>query len=378
MTVHLADSWAFPSGISLAYPLALLAFSLGGVVSFLITPSTGNLARRLGILDHPDTDPQGRKQHQSATPYLGGAAIICGLLVGALALLGVPGGGVGTVVENIPPLLAVAVILGVIGLADDIRSLPRSFRVLAQVAAALLAWWAGFRVGLPFEPLNLPITVLWIIGITNAFNLLDNMDGLTSGVAGIAAFAFAIMGAANGLFIAPIVAAALSGSCFGFLRHNTHPAKIFMGDAGSMFIGFLLALIGLQLRFDNLLSVTFLVPVVVLAIPILDTALVVLSRIRNGRPVFLGGRDHVSHRLVAVGVPVREAVHLLYAGAIGLAWLGFVISRSTVEVGYMLLAFVVGLLLYVGSFLWRVPVYGDGVIPLHSTDSEGRREMGST
>lgn len=348
---------AFSLNIPLTYALAFAALLASAAVAFLVTPITGMVARRFGILDHPDIDPQGRKKHEEATPYLGGAAIICGLVAGTVTLAWVPDVGITTVLANLPPLLAVAVVLGAIGLADDIRSLPRWFRAAAQLTAALLAWWAGFRVELPWEPINLALTLLWIVGITNAFNLLDNMDGLTSGVAAVAAFSFAVMGAINGLYIVPVIASALAGSCFGFLMHNRHPAKIFMGDAGSMFIGFLLALIGLQLRFDNLLSVTFLVPVVVLGIPILDTSLVVLSRLRHGKPVFLGGRDHVSHRLVLLGLPVKETVNLLYWSGLCLGWLGLIISRSSVEIGYMLLALVLAVVAYFGRLLWKVPVY---------------------
>jgi UDP-GlcNAc:undecaprenyl-phosphate/decaprenyl-phosphate GlcNAc-1-phosphate transferase len=132
-----------------------------------------------------------------------------------------------------------------------------------------------------------------------------------------------------------------------------------MGDAGSMFLGFLLALIGIQLRFDNIVEVTFLVPVVALGLPIFDTTLVVLSRLRHRRPVFAGGRDHVSHRLVAVGLPVRAAVGLLYFSGVCLAWLGLVISRASPEVAWLLLAFTGGVAVFFGALLWRVPVYAD-------------------
>lgn len=368
--VDIRPLWDFLSHSPSASPLVVAAAVIAAAVTYLFTPLSGRLAHRLGILDHPDQGPGARKIHPEATPYLGGIAIMAGCVIGAVVLAFVPNMGLSTVLSKIPPVIGVAVILGIVGVADDVKSLPRVFRALAQVGAALLAWWAGFRVGLPWEPLNLPITLIWIVGITNAFNLLDNMDGLTAGVAGIAATGFATMGLVHGLYIVPIVASALAGACGGFLVHNRHPAKIFMGDAGSMFIGFLLALLGLELRFDNLLQTTFLVPVVVLGVPILDTTLVVLSRIRSKKPVFLGGRDHVSHRLIALGLPVREAVHLLYAGAFGLTWIALVISRSTVEIGYMLLAFVVGVLLYIGRFLWRIPVYSDAVIGFPSLDSE--------
>jgi UDP-GlcNAc:undecaprenyl-phosphate GlcNAc-1-phosphate transferase len=172
------------------------------------------------------------------------------------------------------------------------------------------------------------------------------------------------MGALADLSLLPIVAAALSGAAFGFLVHNRHPAKVFMGDAGSLFLGFMLALLGIRLRFQNLPQVTFMVPVVVLGLPILDTTLVVISRLRNKRPIFLGGRDHVAHRLVAMGLPTRAAVYLMYVGAVCLGWLGLTISRAGPQVGFMLLGFVMALGLYLGVVLYRVPVYGEKPVQL--------------
>lgn len=260
-------------------------------------------------------------------------------------------------------------VLSLVGLVDDIRPLPRSLRLGAQILAALAAWQVGFKVqATPWTWLNVAIMVVWVVGITNAFNLLDNMDGLSAGLAGLAAVSFATMGILESLPPLTIVSAALGGAAFGFLMHNRHPAKAFMGDAGSLFIGFLLALIGIKLQFENLVKVTFLVPVVVLGIPIFDTTLVVLSRIRHGRPAFLGGRDHVSHRLVRIGLPIKTAVGFLYFSGLCLGWLGLVISRSTVQVGFMLLGLVTALAAFFGYLLWGVPVYTDETAEIRSLE----------
>jgi UDP-GlcNAc:undecaprenyl-phosphate GlcNAc-1-phosphate transferase len=245
-------------------------------------------------------------------------------------------------------------------LVDDIKPLPRSVRLAAQLGAAVAAWELGFQVNATtVEPLNLALTVVWIVGITNAFNLLDNMDGLSAGLAGVGAISFGVMGVLGGQPVVAIAMLSLAGASLGFLAHNKHPAKVFMGDAGSLFIGFLLALMGIRLQFENLIEVTFLVPVVVLGLPIFDTTLVVLSRVRHGRPVFLGGRDHVSHRLVRGGLPVKYAVGLLYWTGLCLGWLGLVISRSNVQVAYMLLGFAIAMALFLGALLWQVPVYDE-------------------
>ena len=256
--------------------------------------------------------------------------------------------------------LVLAGVLGLIGLYDDIRPASRVFRIATQFLAAGCAWGLGFRVeAAPWDSVNALLTILWIVGITNAFNLLDNMDGLSAGMAAVSAFSFMILAGLGDLWVLSVIAASLAGAAGGFLIHNKHPAKVFMGDAGSLFIGFSLALIGLELRFDNLLQVTFLVPVVVLGIPILDTTIVVISRLRQGRSPFLGGRDHISHRLVEVGLPVKTAVGLLYWSGLCLGWLGLVISRSDVQVGWMLLGFVGALGAFFATLLLKVPIYED-------------------
>lgn len=342
--------------------LPLVAVVIAAASAFAVTPLSGRLAHRFGVLDHPDLDPFGKKRHERVTPYLGGVAIFCGVIAGSALLLVALGTEVDAVFAGFPLAIGVALLLGLIGLADDMRNMPLSLRLAAQFGASLAAWFSGFRVGIAEnDTMNLILTIVWIVGITNAFNLLDNMDGLTAGTAGIAAVSFALMGVTGNMPALAIVAASLAGAAFGFLAHNRHPAKIFMGDAGSLFLGLLLALIGMRLRFENLVEVTFLVPVVVLGLPIFDTSLVVLSRLRHKRGVFQGGRDHVSHRLVQIGLPVPATVRLLYWACLCLGWLGFVITRADPQVAFMLLGLVFAMGLYLGRVLWKVPVYDVGI-----------------
>lgn len=334
-----------------------------------VTPVTAIAARRLGILDKPAAGGAPHKGHDKETPYLGGLAIFAGMLLGALLLLLAPVSS--GAVSTYGIAIIAALLLGLIGLADDVRPLSRSLRVLAQIGVAVLAWSAGFRVqALPGEVLDFVLTLVWIVGITNAFNLLDNMDGLSAGIAGVSATSFAVIAVVGGLAEVAVMASAVAGASFGFLAHNRHPAKIFMGDAGSLFLGFLLALLGIELKFNNLVAVTFLVPVIVLGIPIFDTTLVVMSRLRHKRPVLLGGRDHTSHRLVAVGLPVKAAVGLLYWAGLCLGWLGLVISRSTVQVGWMLLGFVIALGVFFGALLFNVRVYDIDAIEVAALDPD--------
>lgn len=349
----MAESLLTTQALAMGAGALLLAF----VVSFAMTPASAKLARRIGLLDRPQSGG-GYKRQELPVPYLGGVAIVSGLLVGCLMMMFIPSGTPGTIIDSFPLVIIAAVVLGGVGLVDDFKSLPRSLRLAAQIAAAVAAYTAGFGVSsTPWVSLDLVLTVVWIVGITNAFNLLDNMDGLTAGLAGIAALSFATLGVIGSMPLVTVAAASLAGASFGFLAHNRHPAKVFMGDAGSNFIGFMLALIGARLRFDNLVEVTFLVPLIVLGLPILDTTLVVVSRKLHGRPVFRGGRDHISHRLVHMGMSVPIAVGLLYWTGLCLGWLGLVVSLSDVRVGWMLLSFVIAMGLFLGVLLLRVPVY---------------------
>ena len=328
-------------------------------VAHLSTPLTSALAHRLGVVDRPT--PGSHKVHAEDTPYLGGAAILLGLGAGVTVYLvfGDPPDGF-IALRNVLTVLGIGLVLSLVGLGDDIRPLPRTVRLGVQIAAAAAAWSLGFQVqATPYEWVNIAITLVWIIGVTNAFNLLDNMDGLSAGLATLAAASFGGMAIIGDQPVIAMVLLSLAGSSAGFLTHNRHPAKAFMGDSGSLLLGFLLALLGIELVFENIVEVTFLVPVVVLGIPIFDTTLVVLSRMRHGRSVFLGGRDHVSHRLVRAGLPVKYAVGLLYWAGACLGWLGFVVSRSPVEVGWMLLGFVIAMALFLGTILWQVPVYDE-------------------
>ena len=333
--------------------LAGLVVAFG--VSYAITPATAKLARRFNILDLPSISAH--KAHSTPTPYLGGIAIYSGLLAGSALVIFIEGSPAGGSVRHYAVGIGLAMLLGAVGLLDDVRHLSPLVRFTAEVVMAIAAWELGFRVqAAAWGPLNLVLTVIWIVGIANAFNLLDNMDGLTAGLAGVGALSFAGLGLLGNLPVLALVSAALAGAAFGFLGHNRPPAKVFMGDGGSLFLGFLLALVGIKLKFNNLITVTFLVPVVVLGLPIFDTTLVVLSRVRRGLSPFEGGRDHVSHRLRSIGLPVRAVVGLLYWCGLCLGWLGLVISRSNVQVGWMLLFFVVALGLFFGVLLWRVPL----------------------
>ncbi|MCU1486253.1 MAG: Undecaprenyl-phosphate N-acetylglucosaminyl 1-phosphate transferase, partial [Actinomycetia bacterium] len=202
------------------------------------------------------------------------------------------------------------------------------------------------------------VTVLWIVGVTNAFNLLDNMDGLSAGVAAIAALFVFVMAADNGQFLVATLSVALVGCAGGFLRRNFHPAQIYMGDAGALFLGFTISVLVLKLDFvDQPRSLALAVPVVLLGVPLFDTALVTVNRLLHGRSPLSGGRDHVSHRLVFIGVPVPVAVGLIYMVAGSLGCMALVLSRVDRGSGLILMGWLAVVAAGLGALLSVVPVY---------------------
>ena len=306
--------------------VATVAFALAAAA----TPAMRRVAIRLGVLDRPSS----RKEHASPVPLLGGLGI-WGAVVGSLLLL-----PEGSGVVQLAAILLGASWISLSGLCDDRFGLPPWLKLLAQLIAAAVLVVAGVHVALPGPDwLDIAITLLWVLGITNAFNLLDNMDGLASGVGAVAAACFVVMSSMNGQLLVGALAAAVLGACLGFLAYNFNPARIFMGDSGSLFLGFVLAAVGIKLRFPtNTVWVTWMVPVLVLGVPIFDTTLVVVSRLRRGlNPFTTPGRDHVSHRLVGLGWTRREAVLLLYLAGCTLGAIAMFISQASASEAYAIL-----------------------------------------
>jgi UDP-GlcNAc:undecaprenyl-phosphate GlcNAc-1-phosphate transferase len=280
------------------------------LLAFLATPLTRILARRLGMLDQPGL----RKSHRSPVPLLGGLAIYLALAI-AFIVFGnrdwrAEGAGI----------LGGATLLFLTGFWDDRYGLPVWVKLAAQFLAAITVMLTGIQVHLfNLWWLDDAITLVWIVGITNALNLMDNMDGLAAGITLVAALFFFVMAAVEGQGLVSGLAAALAGAAAGFLFYNFAPAVSFMGDAGSLTLGFTLAVIGIKLRFVHYaLPSTWSAPIVVLGVLIFDTTLVSLSRIRRGRSIFQGGSDHTSHRLVQIGMSQPRAVLTLYIAAAGL------------------------------------------------------------
>jgi UDP-GlcNAc:undecaprenyl-phosphate GlcNAc-1-phosphate transferase len=309
----------------------LLIFVTALLFSIVATPLARRLALYAGIVDVPNA----RKVHGAPVPLLGGAAIYAGFMLALLFL------GDRAYVRELVGILLGATFFSLFGLADDHWGLHAYLKLGGQFLAGVILILGGTQVYLfPSYPwLNWAITLLWVVGITNALNLLDNMDGLSGGVTTVAATFFLLLAAMGRppQILVGALAAALVGACIGFLRYNLNPATIFMGDAGALFLGFLLAALGIKLRFpSNVPWITWLVPLCVLALPIFDTSMVFVSRMRRGKnPLTTPGKDHLSHRLVALGLTRREAVLTCYliGGACGLV--AVYIAQSRFPDGYV-------------------------------------------
>ena len=317
------------------------------VLTAVATPAFGRLAGRTGLVVRPRED----RWHSRPTPLLGGAAMALAIIVALVVVL--PASRVAAVM-----IIGVAASFA-LGLLDDFRRMAPSTKLAGQAIIAAGLYFGGVRVEIiSFEPVAFVMTVLWVVGLMNAVNLMDNMDGLAAGIAAIASIALAIAAYPENIPVA-LIGAVTAGAAIGFLVHNFNPARIFMGDAGSQMLGFLLASAAILHTASGAANVglAVLAPLAVLALPIFDTALVTTSRRLAGRPISQGGRDHTSHRLAALGLSDRGVVLFLYVVAASLAGVALVAGAVSGLVFPLFALAVVGLVLF-GLFLHDVDVYG--------------------
>lgn len=305
---------------------------IAGTITYGVTPLAGRLA---GILRMQDV-PSGRKIHGRAVPYLGGLGILGGWAVVFLRPE--------TIRESFV-LLAGMAVFGVVGFIDDKRGLDERTRLAIQIIVAVAAFGSGIRMspldnllGVQSVVLDLGVTVLWLVGMTNAFNFMDNMDGLAAGVGGIAALALGVVGILFGQQLVSLLGFGLAGALLGFLRHNFHPARIFMGDAGSLPLGFGLAVLALKLEFTGVHPLLALsIPVVILGLFIADTTVMAMGRLLRREPVIGARLDHVSHRLLQRGLSVPRVAALMYSVAAILAVAGIAASQLSLPAAVSML-----------------------------------------
>ena len=332
----------------------ILLFLLAFILSSLFTPLVRKLAVRYNFVAVPRED----RWHKQPTALLGGVAIYLSFIIPFLLSRPV-------LSNQIVGFLVAGGFIFIFGLMDDIIHLKPQAKLLVQIIASCIAVYSGIIPKFTGNPLLLIlIAIVWIVGITNAINLLDNMDGLACGVSGIS-FTFIFISTLllnnNGISAVSLI---LAGACLGFLPYNFNPARIFMGDSGSMFLGFSLACITLMGESINIphLIATLVIPVLILAVPIFDTTLVTLVRIINGKSILKGGKDHVSHRLVSLGLSEKKAVTLLYILSIIFGSIALLYSQVGALIVTLLSILTIVVLLFFGLFLSEINTYKEGQI----------------
>jgi UDP-GlcNAc:undecaprenyl-phosphate GlcNAc-1-phosphate transferase len=312
-----------------------LPFLISLLTAALLTPLAGRLAARLGRVSPPNPQVDG---HTRATPYLGGLAIFCAVapfLASAKASAWTAG----------------AVLMMLVGLVDDFFTFSPVQKLFGQAAAALAAVACGLRLDLSgISPLDAALTVLWLVTVVNAFNVIDMMDGLSAGVGGIAGLGFAVALAWVGQAESAPLAAALSGGLLGFLVHNFHPARVFMGDTGSLFAGALLGSLAVMLQRGG----AGVAGLLLLGFPLFEAVFLVVVRTRQGRPWHRASRDHTAQRLAQAGCSIRGAVLALYAAALLCALVALFVLRQPPQVSYLAAGAFAGAGLLAGWGLARV------------------------
>ena len=292
-------------------PDVLWGFLVALAVVLALTPAVGRVARVLGVVDEPG---ERRRVHLRAVPRLGGVAIFLGIFVPALAFLDLTGPYRGIVLG--------AALATTVGIVDDFRGLPWEVKLAGQVGAAGIAVQAGVTIDRFTFPIvgvhDLPdwlavvLSIVWIVAIMNMVNFLDGLDGLAAGVCAISGATFAVIALSLGRPNAAVLSAIVAGACLGFLRHNFYPSRIFMGDSGSMLLGFTLAAVAIEGTLKTAATVALFFPLFVLAVPILDTSFVVARRLRRGERVFAPDQSHLHHRFIRRGFSQRETVLYLW------------------------------------------------------------------
>lgn len=308
--------------------LLVFAFIVAFLVTFAATPLAKVIAFKIGAIDIPKDD---RRIHKQPIPRLGGLAIFYGFIISVLSF--------GQMDKGIRGILLGSLIIVVLGVIDDVKQLPAKVKLVVQIVAALVVVFHDVRIDFITNPnifsdvellklerwAAIPVTILWIVGVTNAVNLIDGLDGLAAGVSSIASISILFIALLFGddmtTGLITILTAAIAGSCLGFLPYNFNPAKIFMGDTGATFLGFVLASVSALGLFKAYTVISFVVPLLILGLPIFDTGFAIFRRLIKGKPIMEADRGHLHHRLIDAGFSQKQTVMLLYtlSGILGLS-----------------------------------------------------------
>jgi UDP-GlcNAc:undecaprenyl-phosphate GlcNAc-1-phosphate transferase len=330
----------------LNYGAYIAGFVLSCVCALVLTPVMRKAALQIGLVDRPDGK---LKTHENVTPYLGGVAVYLAFLFTAGALTSFDSA------EVLGLLLSGSIIL-IVGLIDDFGALTPWQKLLGQTLAALVLVRSGTYVKLTFLPwyVAVPLTVLWIIAVSNAMNIIDILDGLASGVAVVAALLVAAANFMAGRNDQAFLSLILAGATLGFLRHNFHPARIYLGDTGSLFIGFMLAALSLNAGYTRMNRLALLTPILILGVPLFDLAFVMWTRWRKGIPMMKGSPDHFALRLRRCKLSIRETAVTAYVVAALFGGVGLLMSQVALEWAIATMGGTLSMAILMGYLLLKV------------------------
>lgn len=332
-------------------PLTWIGFASAFILALVLTPLSRSAALRLGHVDKPD---RGLKKHGRVVPYGGGYALYFSTAIPLLVLS-----------INMSPMirgrllvaLAGGTVVFIVGALDDIWKLSPGWKIFGQFLGALVAIMGGIKVGFIASPgLTIFITIFWILAVTNAINLMDIMDGLATGTVFIAALGFFVVSLPMGVGEVDLAAATIAGAALAFLRYNFAPAKIFMGDAGSLYLGFMLSVLAIGAKYTHVSPAALFCPILILGLPLFDMILVTVLRTLRGIPFYRGTPDHVALRLRTAGLSVRTTVIAMWGLSGALSLLALLITRLSTERAVFLYMAIGMVLLVAGQLLADLPV----------------------
>jgi UDP-GlcNAc:undecaprenyl-phosphate GlcNAc-1-phosphate transferase len=315
-----------PKKGAITLPLYIYAFLTAMVIAYVATPGIIKLAWKIGAIDVPRDS---RRVHKKPIPRLGGLAIF--IAFAAVGLVTLP-----LNFSSIKGMLLGGAFIVIIGILDDIYSLPPKVKLLGQMAAAGILLLFGLKVEWVTNPLggmfylgkwSIPITLFWVVGITNTLNFIDGLDGLAAGIAAIASITMMLVNLSLHQINAVLVTALLAGAAVGFLPHNFNPARIFMGDTGAMFLGFILSAVAIDGAVKSATAIALIVPILALGLPIFDTAFAILRRFMNGKPIMQADKGHLHHRLMAIGLSQKQAVLFMYFVSLSLGICSIILAK---------------------------------------------------
>lgn len=358
-----------------SYLYILITVLVAVVISWALTPAVKRLSLKIGAVDVPRDD---RRMHDRPIPRMGGLAIFLSFLVVVLLFVPLDKARMGMLIGSI--------VIVAVGVLDDVISLPAWFKLLFQVVAALIATLLGNRIEVVSNPnifsgnphwelgiLSVPATVIWIVLITNAVNLIDGLDGLACGVSAISSVTLLVIALLVAEMDVAVIMAALAGACLGFLPYNINPAKIFMGDTGATFLGFIMAAMSVEGMFKMYNLISFVVPFLMLGLPIFDTLFAIARRLSRGQSPMRSDRSHVHHRLMDLGLSQKQAVGILYVLSTVLGLSAVLLTAGGARGTWVMLALLLITLVIAAVVGWYVFTNSAGEKHKKESDKEGEK-----